>query len=198
MRIIAGTHRSRPILSPPEDGTTRPITDRVKQALFDRLISMEAFGAAAVDVFSGTGSLGLEALSRGVDHVTFIEQDREARRLLQENLKALGLADRAAVLGSDAVSGTWIAQLPHRPVELIFMDPPYAMTEDTVERDRLAGVMAALAKTPGAVSDDAIVVLRTSDRGEAPKADGWSAPEAHEYGSMTVHFYTRQAGEVKN
>ena len=193
MRIIAGTHRSRVILSPPDDGTTRPITDRVKTALFDRLVSMEALGAAAVDVFSGTGSLGLEALSRGVDHCTFIERDRESRRLLQQNIDTLGLAERAVVLGTDALSGAWIAQLPRRPVELVFLDPPYAMTEDAGDRDRLAALLTALARAEGAASDDALAILRTSDRGTAPKAEGWSEPEPHAYGSMTLHFYSRKA-----
>jgi len=101
MRIIAGTHRRRPILGPPDEKVTRPITARVKEALFSRLVQARALPFVeddpedqpgpiyALDIFSGTGSLGLEALSRGADHCTFVDRDRKARQLLAERGEAI-------------------------------------------------------------------------------------------------------------
>jgi 16S rRNA (guanine966-N2)-methyltransferase len=188
MRIIGGTHRSRNILGPKDDTTTRPITDRVKTSLFDRLTSMAVLEGAVLDIFSGTGSLGLEALSREVDHVTFIERDRGARELLKVNLKTLGFDDKSAVLSVDALSTTWIPLLPHRPVNLIFLDPPYRMMHDEKDLPRLAELMAKLAEV---TAEEGVLVLRTDDRATAPTVAGWQGPASHAYGSMVLHFYQR-------
>ncbi|MEO0586315.1 MAG: RsmD family RNA methyltransferase, partial [Planctomycetota bacterium] len=94
MRIIAGEHRGRRLVGPTDDRTTRPITDRVKEALFARLTAMGLFGdfeaGAVADVFCGTGSLGLEALSRGARRCVFVDRDRSALDGLRENLEVLG------------------------------------------------------------------------------------------------------------
>lgn len=199
MRIIAGTHRHRIIEGPPENARnpTRPITDRVKQALFDRLWSQGALESpAAVDVFAGTGSLGLEALSRGVEHVTFIERDRRVRSILDANLDTLQLADRAAVIGGDALSGAWVGLLPHKPVGLVFLDPPYAMTsgvpEDGDEAEALPRVTALIEAVAAVTTPDALLVLRTDGHAKPPAAAGWDEPVTHPYGSMAVHFYRRR------
>ena len=92
MRIIAGEFRGRKLL-PPQGQQTRPITDRVKQSLFD-ILAPSIEGAVVFDCFAGTGSLGLEALSRGASRAVFFERDRSAVRLLQENIRALGVSDR--------------------------------------------------------------------------------------------------------
>ena len=98
MRIIGGTHRSRRLHPPPDAETTRPITDRVKVSLFDRLWDAGLLDEGnALDIFSGTGSLGLEALSRGLSHCTFIERDKHALRLLKKNIDELGQIGRAHV-----------------------------------------------------------------------------------------------------
>jgi 16S rRNA (guanine966-N2)-methyltransferase len=188
MRIIGGIHRSRNILGPKDDRTTRPITDRVKTSLFDRLTSMAVLEGAVLDIFSGTGSLGLEALSREVDHVTFIERDRSARDLLNENIQTLGFRDQSAVMSVDALSPTWIPLLPHRPVNLIFLDPPYRMMEDEKDTVRITELMARLAEITAA---DGVLVLRTDDRAKAPVVEGWQGPTSYGYGSMALHFYQR-------
>jgi 16S rRNA (guanine966-N2)-methyltransferase len=188
MRIIGGTHRSRTLLGPRDDRTTRPITDRVKQALFDRLTAMAVLEGAAVDAFAGSGSLGLEALSRGVDHVTFIEKDRAARRLLEQNLEALQLSGQAAVLGVDALSAGWVAMLPHRPVNLVFLDPPYRLTEDPAGMARVSSLLARLTET---VDASGVLVLRTDARVRPPAVEGWEGPGTHVYGSMALHFFQR-------
>lgn len=198
MRVIAGTHRSRTLLPPEGDRVTRPITDRVKQALFDRLWSIGAFDTGrALDLFAGTGSLGIEALSRGVEHVTFVERDRDARTRLEQNLASLQLTDRATVLSLDAFAVTRLTALTRPPqvgvgsipgVGLVFCDPPYQVVAQAPER--VAALMAGLA---AAVAAEAVLVLRTDAKTPAPTAAGWTPPDTHRYGSMALHFYVREA-----
>jgi len=196
MRIIGGLHRSRKILGPEGALTTRPITDRVKQSLFDRLrVRGYVDSGTAIDIFCGTGSLGLEALSRGVDHCTFIERDRSVRGLLEKNIASLKLADQALVLAIDAVAGgggssgeAWIQRLPRQPVSLIFCDPPYAMTQDPQDMARLCEMMSLIAPI---AEPDALLMLRTEEYTPAPALDAWTGPESHKHGSMQVHLYIR-------
>jgi 16S rRNA (guanine966-N2)-methyltransferase len=201
MRIIGGIHRSRKILAPHDDTVTRPITDRVKQSLFDRLwalglVTPEAEsggggGGHVVDLFAGTGSLGLEALSRGSAHCLFVEKDRPARALLARNIEALGLGDQAAVVAMDALSATWLAALPRRPVRVIFCDPPYAITADAAGMAKVAALLATLAAAPdpGVMEPASLLMLRTQEHVQPPTVAGWTGPESHPYGSMTLHFY---------
>lgn len=125
MRIVAGVWRGRALVAPP-GAATRPTADRVRQALFDMLLHAPwggrdlLEGAAVLDAFAGTGALGLEALSRGAAHATFLERDRAALAALRANIAACRAADRAAVLAVDATLPP-----PGRPCALIFLDPPY-------------------------------------------------------------------------
>ena len=211
MRVIGGFHRSRKLLPPKDDLTTRPITDRVKQSLFDRLWAMGVFGVDAdtdsapeggnagagghvLDIFAGTGSLGIEALSRGSGRCVFVEKDRMARVILERNLAELGLTDRSTVICRDALAAAWIGVVAQscRPVRVIFLDPPYALTNDPPSAARLAELMATLAAAPGLVEPAGILVLRTSAGAVAPVAvAGWEGPVTHPYGSMSLHFYTK-------
>jgi len=194
MRIIAGIHRGRKIHGPPTSGrdalVTRPITDRVKESLFNRLMAKGATGGGrAADIFSGTGSMGLEAISRGAEHCTFIEQNRTALELLERNLSDLRLTDQATVLAGDALSPLWASRLPAGELlTLIFCDPPYAMTADAEGMSRIAKLIERLADV---ADPDAIAVLRTQRSVEAPPIAGWRGPASHAYGSMVVHLYER-------
>jgi 16S rRNA (guanine(966)-N(2))-methyltransferase RsmD len=189
MRIVGGIHRSRKLIPPKDASTTRPITDRVKTSLFDRLAARGLVdGGNALDMFAGTGSLGLEALSRGSDHCTFIERDRDARQRLESNIDALRLGDESTVMGVDALSAAWINLLPHKPLALIFCDPPYRMTQEPRDRER---VMQQVARLAGACEPGAVLVARTDDHTELPAADGWDGPQMLDYGSMHVHWYER-------
>lgn len=186
MRIISGEFRRR-LIRGPEGMDTRPMTDRVRTSLFDRLESMGYMdAAAAVDIFAGTGSVGLEALSRGVEHVTFIERDMAAKKLLAQNVADLGLADRTAVLSTNALSPAWLNLLPRRPVALFFADPPYPMSEDEAQRQTLSRMMDQLTAV---ASDDALLVLRTSEHAQAIPCTKWPEPVTRSYGSMHLHFY---------
>src|SRR5215218_4314277 len=125
MRIIAGEFRGRRLL-PPESETTRPITDRVKQSLFD-ILAPVIEDATVYDCFAGTGSMGLECLSRGAKHATFFEADRSAAQRLEKNIATLGVGERSRVVQGDLFRWFEARADVDRDAgaDLIFLDPPY-------------------------------------------------------------------------
>ncbi|HYI64244.1 MAG TPA: 16S rRNA (guanine(966)-N(2))-methyltransferase RsmD [Allosphingosinicella sp.] len=133
MRIIAGQWRRRPIEAPP--GTaTRPTSDRAREGLFSMLMSrLGSFeGLHVADLFAGTGALGLEALSRGAAHCTFVEKDRSALDALKRNIARLGAGERADVRAQSVEHAPPSA----RPCDIVFMDPPYGsgLAQSALER----------------------------------------------------------------
>lgn len=120
MRVIAGSAKGRKLKIVPGD-TTRPITDRTKEALFS-ILGDWIVEARILDMFGGTGAVGIEALSRGAAHVTFVEKSNTATRIIGENLRLTGLADRAFVKRGDAFK--FLAQPPAEPFDLIYIAPP--------------------------------------------------------------------------
>ncbi|MEX0774126.1 MAG: RsmD family RNA methyltransferase [Phycisphaeraceae bacterium] len=145
----------------------------------------------ALDLFAGTGSLGLEALSRGAAFCTFIERDRDARRRLEQNLSTLELANRARVLSVDAVGLSWLTLSSHIPFSVVFCDPPYAQVEDEAQRERIKAMLEALAGAPGVVAAGAVLVLRTPDKIAAPALRDWNPHDSRRYGSMMLHYYVK-------
>lgn len=137
MRIIAGEFRHRKLFSPRDDQTTRPIPDRVKESLFS-ILRGHFEGAQVLDCFAGTGSIGLEAISRGAAFVLFVEKDRNAAAILERNIESLGCADRCEVLKGDALGSAVLARCP-RPLNLAFFDPPYPLVRDAAGWDRVRG-----------------------------------------------------------
>ena len=123
MRVITGLYKGR-ILKTVKDLSVRPATDRVKQTVFNMLANrIELRGAIVLDLFAGSGSLGIEALSRGAAHVTFVESDEQAVRYIEENVRALGCEALTEIDETDAM----YYLLHVRPsFDLIFADPPYA------------------------------------------------------------------------
>lgn len=148
MRIIAGAWRGRALSAPPGEAT-RPTADRVRQALFDRLMHAPWAGRAVIDgarvldVFAGTGALGLEALSRGAAHATFLETGRAALAALRANVAACRAEGRCTVLAVDALGPP-----PGQGCGLVFLDPPYGqgLVSPAVAALRAAGWIA-----PGAL-----------------------------------------------
>lgn len=125
MRIISGSARGRRLETPRGD-VIRPTTDRVREAVFNMLFSrFDIEDLAVADLFAGTGAYGLEALSRGVKHVTFVDQHRESAALVGRNVETLGFDEQATVTVADAVA--WARSA--KPVDLAFCDPPYAWDE---------------------------------------------------------------------
>ncbi|QIK96394.1 16S rRNA (guanine(966)-N(2))-methyltransferase RsmD [Sphingomonas sp. HDW15A] len=127
MRIIAGEWRGRPLVAPAGQAT-RPTADRVRESLFSMLASrLGSFdGLTVADLYAGSGALGIEALSRGAAHCTFVDSERAAVEALRRNLQALKVGGRAEVVNSKA--GSFVAQ---QPFHLIFADPPYACGSGT-------------------------------------------------------------------
>ncbi len=121
MRVIAGTARSLP-LKTPEGLDTRPTTDRIKETLFN-MLQMDIPGCVFVDLFSGSGGIGIEALSRGARKVYFVENASSALKCIQQNLSFTKLEDRAIVLKQDACSA--LGSIFEKEADIIFMDPPY-------------------------------------------------------------------------
>ena len=193
MRIIAGDHRGRAILGPEDMQTTRPIIDRVKEALFNRLASLGLLqpdgdndGWSVVDVFSGTGSLGLEALSRGASRCTFVDQDRDAISRLNENIETLGLADRSQVVQASALAGYWSASLQPGSIQVAFIDPPYAMM---VEDEQRAKVLAMVQQITPIMEQGGVAMVRTPVEVNCEPIDGYDGPATADYGGMRLHFY---------
>lgn len=200
MRIIGGELRRRRILSPPESATTRPIPDMVREAVFN-LLRGHTEGQAVLDAFAGTGTIGLEAVSRGASRVVFLERDRRVARLLEQNIADLGVGDRCEVVSGDALGpGAW-SRCP-KPVHLVFFDPPYALVRDA---DGWARTKSAFARLVGLLDDEGYAVLRTpwpfvhQGEGGADElvdlaVDGTLGPETHAYGTTAVHLYMRDPG----
>jgi 16S rRNA (guanine966-N2)-methyltransferase len=175
MRIIAGAWRGRPIEAPP--GTaTRPTSDRTREALFSMLGSrLGTFeGLRVADLFAGTGALGLEALSRGAAHCTFVETDRQAIEALRRNVAKLGAGERADVRAQSALYG-----LPG-PFDLVLVDPPYASALGP----------QALAAFGDAVGPGAWVSLETGAR-ETVEAEGFTLEAERIHGKAKLSLLTR-------
>lgn len=183
MRVIAGEFRGRRLL-PPATAATRPVTDRVKQSTFDILAPLLP-DAVVYDCFAGTGSMGLECLSRGASHATFFEADRSAVGLLRRNVATLGVAGRSTVVTGDLFR--WFAAArPSRPADVVFLDPPYRfLRERPADLLALAAALAEHTLAPGG-----IVVFR-HDAADALALPPLVARDVRPYGSMAVEFLGR-------
>ncbi|MBL0927134.1 MAG: RsmD family RNA methyltransferase [Phycisphaerales bacterium] len=191
LRIIAGEFRSRKLLSPQGEDKTRPMPDRVRVALFNMLQGHYADGGFC-DVFAGTGSFGLEAVSRGCPNVVCIEKDREVAGILARNVESLGAGDRCRVVQADALAPAALAACP-RPAHVVFFDPPYPLIRDPEQRRRVFAQFArfvalldergfAILRTPWPLNDlveDTKALQRAaSRRGHAPPTAPPPAPDA--------------------
>lgn len=173
VRVVAGDLRGRRIEAPVTDAT-RPTTDKVREAVFNALGSLGVVeGARIVDLFAGTGAMGIEALSRGADHCVFVEKDRAALGVLRSNLKNLDLESRTTVISGDAEH----IAAQQRDVDVLIADPPYGYSDWA---PLLEGVEAGL-------------VVLESDR---PVGDiaGWDTVREKKYGRTFVAFLQRAEG----
>jgi 16S rRNA (guanine966-N2)-methyltransferase len=145
--VVAGEFGGRRLVAP-EGTATRPTTDRVREAVFNSLQSMGVLeGALVADLFAGSGALGIEALSRGAAHCTFVERDRGALAALRANIDSLGIADRCTVREGDAMS--WLPSMGS--VDIAFVDPPYAFDDWPVLLDRITECGLLVAEADSAV-----------------------------------------------
>lgn len=186
MRIIAGEFRGRQLISP-QGETTRPITDRAKQSLFDVLAPLLP-GAMIYDCFAGTGSMGLESLSRGAKFATFFEIDRSALAKLTQNISTLQVKDRSRIVPGDLFR--WFDQSIRRPestsasgADIVFLDPPYRFLRD--HSDEI--LQLALHLTHSHLRPGAVVVFRhdAKDKLELPNL---KQIDARNYGDMAIEL----------
>jgi len=194
VRIIAGRYRGRRISSP-VGLTTRPMPDRVRQAVFDVLGARWALPGelppiAVLDLFAGSGLLGLEALSRGARYCCFVERDRRAARRLERHLGELGLTDAATLLATDAltISGTTLPRV-EGGYDLMFLDPPYRVSRDARLDAKVGRLMARVGREISA-SPELLVVLRHETHTDYDDVSyGLLRSFARrEYGTMAVTF----------
>lgn len=134
MRVIAGTARSLP-LKTPKGTDTRPTTDRIKETLFN-MIQQEVPGSIFLDLFAGSGGIGIEALSRGAKRVYFVENDRNAISCIQENLVFTKFTDKATLIKQDVIAA--LSMISEHKADIIFMDPPYQAGYENVLFSQLA------------------------------------------------------------
>jgi 16S rRNA (guanine966-N2)-methyltransferase len=175
MRIIAGDRKGHTIFAP-KGSETRPTSDRVRENVFN-IVSPWVEGARVLDVYAGSGAMGLEALSRGAQAAVFVESDAEAVRAIERNLDKLRLTG-ATVLRRDAGTGLAQEAAAGRKYDLVLVDPPYAMTDyDTLAR-----------YLPRVLADDGLLVLESDVRTE-PELPDLAVRTTRTYGSTRVTVF---------
>jgi 16S rRNA (guanine966-N2)-methyltransferase len=179
VRIVGGSLSGR-VLRAPGGAATRPTSEKVREAVFNILGSVE--GDRVLDLFAGSGALGIEALSRGAAHATFIDAARPAVIAIRGNLRDLGLEDRASVVAGDAVASA-ARHAPETPWRMVFIDPPY--------RSDLA-TRAVLALPSGCLAPDAVIVIEHDRRNAPPDTLGsLLRTDQRRYGDTLISFFVR-------
>lgn len=191
MRIIAGSAKGRKILSPLNEGrspltgdlhATRPTLDRVKESMFN-IIAHKTYNSRVLDLFAGTGSLGLEAASRGAREVIFLEKFKETYDLLVENIETLGFREKSHAYCKESFS--YIKELGEKgeKFDLIFVDPPYLnhMVEKAI----------GLLEEEDLLSDNGVIISKY-DKGESiymPESGKYELVDRRKYGNTILGFY---------
>jgi 16S rRNA (guanine966-N2)-methyltransferase len=189
MRVVAGDRKGMP-LKAVAGNTTRPTTDKVKESIFN-IIGPFFNGGIAVDLFAGSGGLGIETLSRGAAHALFIEKDNRAYQMLQENIKKCRYAEVSELFRTDATRA--VKALLKREIEIdyLFVDPPY----HKIEYYDLVGTLV----DGGKVSEDAIIMCEHSNEVTLPDSYGqFSCVRQETYGStiISIYRYVEEEGET--
>ncbi|MGA5822526.1 16S rRNA (guanine(966)-N(2))-methyltransferase RsmD [Kitasatospora sp. NPDC094028] len=185
-RVIAGAAGGRRLAVPPGRGT-RPTSDKAREAMFSTLEALHGtlHGARMLDLFGGSGAVGLEALSRGAGHVLLVEADAQAARVIRENVRTIGLpgAEVRAARAEKVIAGP----APETPYDLVFLDPPYAVTDEEL-REMLITLLAG-----DWLAADALVTVERSTRGGAfGWPEGFEELRSRRYGEGTL-WYGRAA-----
>lgn len=195
MRIIAGQARGRRILSVPKSLAVRPISARIRQSLFD-ILRPRLPGSLFLDLFAGTGAVGLEALSRGAERAVFVDKDPRCVKVIEKNLARAAWAGKAAVLrGSLGASLAWIAyRSGTERFDIIFLGPPYV---DEQKRPlRLSQGVLGLIASSGILDPDGWVVSQHHKKEPVAAPEGLEVFRESKYGDTVVSFL-RRAGRPK-
>ena len=180
MRVIAGTAKGRPLKAVSGIGT-RPTTDKVKEAIFS-MIGPYFTSGRGLDLYAGTGGLGIEALSRGLEHVIFIDLASASIQIIQDNLRVVGFADQAEVYRNDSLRALKLLQRRKLSFDLVFLDPPYNMksVEDILRQMQLMDLL----------NDEATIVAEHEASHEYAEAFADFTRRKHNhYGDTAVSIY---------
>ncbi len=191
MRVVAGELRGRRI-NAPLGKKTRPTTDKAREATFNALGSLGVVvGARVIDAFAGSGALGIEALSRGAEHCTFIERDREALEVLRENLETLRLVEKSTVVRGDVLTNIALV----RNASLVLADPPYEFAQWSEFLNEVACdlVVAESDRDMNGVINGEVNGLIGVVNGALPAITGWEVTRVKRYGRAYVSFLQRLA-----
>ncbi len=180
MRVISGSAKGTQLSSVPGK-STRPITDRVKEALFN-ILRLEIVNKSILDLFGGTGAVGIEALSRGADHVVFIEINYQAYKTIKKNLKATALEAYATVLKKDAF--VYLQKEPEREFDIIYIAPPQY-------QGLWVKAMDILDKNPGWIKKDGVVIVQIHPKefGKDNDYTNFKIFDQRNYGDTHLIFY---------
>jgi 16S rRNA (guanine966-N2)-methyltransferase len=182
LRVIAGAHRGRRLVSP-LGNDVRPTKDIVREAMFSALDARNAVaGATVLDLYAGSGALGIEAISRGAVRAVLVDRDRAALSAIRANVDVLGLRQTARVVAQDA--GQFLAGPPpaEAPFDLVLADPPYDTADEAV-----TAMLAALA-APGGLAEDALVSVERPVRHHVAMPPGWSSGWERAFGDTLLTF----------
>lgn len=182
MRVIAGLAKGRTLISPKKD-SIRPVLDQVKEAVFNILYYIE--GLSVLDLFAGTGAVGIEALSRGAAHAVFVDHDEEAVKLIRKNLERCGFERQGKVLPMTVGKAINILSKKGEAFDLIFVDPPYL-------RHFVVKTLRKLAKSPLCGSQTQIIVEH-HPKETIPEMEGLILTDQRKYGQTLVSFLSRHS-----
>lgn len=175
MRLTGGEGKGRRLAQPPPG--VRPTSGRVKERLF-QLAGDLVPGARVLDLFAGTGALGIEALARGAEHATFVEKNRRAQATIRDNVRRCRMEERTKLVPVDVMK--YLAGSALQPFDLIFADPPYA--------ERVLQDLLALVGPGGWLRSGGMLVFEASRRMEALLPDGWVEADARKVGDTMLYF----------
>ena len=188
MRIVGGKHKGHSI-APPQGSATRPTSDRVRESVFNILAhgidGLDLEGARVLDLFAGTGAMGLEAISRGARFCQFVDDSAEARGLIRRNADALGVIGLVKIWRRDAANLGPCA--PQPSFDLVFADPPYGKG---LGQRALESLVSGGWLNPGA-----IVVLEETQKAEVSPVRGLALIDTREYGDTRIRFYRQENHE---
>jgi 16S rRNA (guanine966-N2)-methyltransferase len=177
VRIISGKYGGRKIEAP-DNSRTHPMSERIRNALFNS-IGDEIKDADVLDAFAGTGAIGLEAISRGAHHATFIEKDRIAQRILAKNVTTLDAEEQVSIIRTTVAN--WLETSQSEQYDIIFADPPYHDPQ-----------FSTASKLFGLLKPGGLMVLSHPGRGEAPTKTGVVVVDNRSYGNAFLTFYRRE------
>lgn len=190
MRVISGIAKGKR-LKAPTGLNTRPITDMIKEALFN-VLGSRVMGARFLDLFAGSGSVGIEALSRGAHKVIFVDYSNEAVKIVKENIDNCKFSDGYQILRNDVFKALGLLERQNARFDLIYVDPPF--TNEKIFNEVMVAIDAIDILEP-----DGIIIIRAPRRKEMPVMfNGLNKYRSSHYGESSLHYYCRCEEDPKN